>query len=90
MKLTSITIFLIFFLKCSSNISEDFSIKIDSNSKKLTNKDSINLSVNNNKNHLIDSIHFFLNEEKISQIYSLKNLKPVSYTHLTLPTICSV
>ena len=75
MKLTSITIFLIFFLKCSSNISEDFSIKIDSNSRKLTNQDSINLSVNNNKNHPIDSVHFFLNEEKINQIYSLKNLK---------------
>ena len=75
MKLTSITIFLIFFLKCSSNTSEDFSIKIDSNSKKLTNNDSINLSINNNKNYLIDSVHFFLNEEKINQIYSLKNLK---------------
>ena len=75
MKLTSITIFLIFFLKCSSNISDDFSIKINSNSKKLTNNDSIKLSIKNNKNHVIDSVHYFLNQEKIYQNYSLKNLK---------------
>ncbi len=75
MKFTSIVIFLIFFLKCGSNISEDFSIRIDSSSKKLTNNDSIYLTIKNKKNHPVDSVHFFLNEKKITQIYPLNNLK---------------
>ena len=63
MKFTSIIFFLILFLKCGSSAKEDFSIKIDSNSKKLTNNDSIFLTIKNKKNHIIDSVHFFLNEQ---------------------------
>ena len=75
MKFTSIIFFLILFLKCGSSAKEDFSIKIDSNSKKLTNNDSIFLTIKNKKNHTIDSVYFYLNEQKIDQFYSLNKLK---------------
>ena len=36
-------------------------------------------------------VYYFINEyQRVVYIGKAKNIKPVSYTHLTLPTICSV
>ncbi|MBK77713.1 MAG: glutamine cyclotransferase [Flavobacteriaceae bacterium] len=74
MKVSLLSLILILFLKCNSEIQENFSLKIDSPNKKIKINDSINLNVINKNNIEIDSIHFFLNEMKIDQTYTLKNI----------------
>ena len=55
--------------------------------KILKNSDGIeNVSVN----LLTESAYFEITQKQIELEAVLENLKAVSYTHLTLPTICSV
>ncbi len=75
MKVSLLSLILILFLKCNNENQKSFSLKIDSPNKKIKIDDSINLNIINNNNIKIDSIHFFLNEIKIDQTYTLKNIR---------------
>ena len=75
MKVSLLSLILILFLKCNSESQNNFSLKIDSPNKKIKINDSVNLNVINKNNLEIDSIHFFLNEMKIDQTYTLKNIR---------------
>ena len=74
MKVSLLSLILILFLKCNSEIQENFSLKIDSPNKKIKINDSINLNVINKNNIKIDSIQYFLNDIKINSNYTLKNI----------------
>jgi len=66
------------FFTCGSNSNQkknDFSIKIDSEGKSLNIDDVINLSINNPKQHSIDSVSYTFNEESVSESILLKDSK---------------
>ena len=75
MKVSLLSLILILFLKCNSESQNNFSLKINSPNKKIKINDSINLNVINKNDLEIDSVHFFLNEMKIDQTYTLKNIR---------------
>ena len=75
MKVSLLSLILILFFKCNSESQDNFSLKIDSPNKKFKINDSVNLNIINKNNLEIDSIHFFLNEIKIDQTYTLKNIR---------------
>ena len=63
--------------------------KIPDENKKLM-KETENLTQKNTKLNLNFAFNYGSHDEIHNAVLNLHNLNPVSYTHLTLPTICSV
>ncbi len=64
------------FLKCNTDIIKDFKLNILEKSKKFTPNDTLKFNIINKKNHLIDSVVYQLDGQRISEVYPLKN-KPL-------------
>jgi glutaminyl-peptide cyclotransferase len=77
-KFLSIIILSVIVLSCGSNSNQrknDFSIVTNVKGKTITNKETLNLSIKNNKNHIIDSVLFTLNGKQLSNNQNLDDYK---------------
>ncbi len=77
-KFLSIIILSVIVLSCGSNSNQkknDFSIVTNVKGKKIANNETLNLSIKNNKNHVIDSVLYTLNEKQISNNQNLDDFK---------------
>jgi len=64
----------------SGHKKSDFTIITNANKNKLTNNEILNLSIENKKNHLIDSVSYRLDGQKILDETNLQNFKLGKYT----------
>ncbi|ALJ03822.1 glutamine cyclotransferase [Pseudalgibacter alginicilyticus] len=77
-KALTIIILGIIIISCGSNAGQkknDFFIKTNANKGDISIDEDLNLSLDNKKNHTIDSVSFSLNGKKINATSSLKNKK---------------
>lgn len=77
-KLLSALLISILFLSCGSNSKQkksDFSINLNSKGKTFKSNDVLTLTINNSKNHVIDSIKYNYNEEEVSDRLDLSSYK---------------
>jgi len=64
----------ILMLKCNSDITKDFNLLVLKKDKKFTQSDTLEIKISNKKNHLIDSISFFLDQKPIRERLPLKDI----------------
>jgi glutaminyl-peptide cyclotransferase len=72
-----------FILSCGSNSGKDksdFSLKTNAKENTISNNETLNLSIENPKNHAIDSVVYKLNGKPIKENFSLENEKLGSQT----------
>ncbi len=77
-KFLSIIILSVIVISCGSNSNQkknDFSIVTNVKGKKIANNETLNLSIKNNKNHVIDSVLYTLNEKQINNNQNLDDFK---------------
>lgn len=70
-------------ISCGSNTGQnksDFSIKTNAIKGNISNNESLILSIENKKSHLIDSVSYALNNKKISDKVDLKKIKLGKHT----------
>lgn len=68
----------IFLYSCGSNSGQkksDFSIKTNATKGNISNNETLKLSIENKKNHKIDSINYVLDGNRIDEQASLQNMK---------------
>ncbi|GGZ70966.1 glutaminyl-peptide cyclotransferase [Algibacter mikhailovii] len=68
----------IFLYSCGSNSGQkksDFSIKTNATKGNISNNETLKLSIENKKNHKIDSISYILDGNRIDEQASLQNMK---------------
>ncbi|WP_282123507.1 glutaminyl-peptide cyclotransferase [Algibacter mikhailovii] len=68
----------IFLYSCGSNSGQkksDFSIKTNATKGNISNNETLKLSIDNKKNHKIDSINYVLDGNRIDEQASLQNMK---------------
>ncbi|WP_034045183.1 glutaminyl-peptide cyclotransferase [Wocania ichthyoenteri] len=73
----------LFIISCGSNSSQkksDFSIKTNAEKGNISISENLNLSLENKKNHTIDSVLYTLNGKKVNESFSLNNHKLGKYT----------
>lgn len=78
LKYLSIIFLVSLIISCGSNSGQkksDFKIKISTNGKTISIDDVLSLSVENPKNHTIDSVRFTFNDESVSDKLSLIDSK---------------
>src|SRR5690606_20798963 len=78
------TIFLsLLIISCGPKSGEkknDFTIKTNTKENSISNSETLNLSIENPKNHVIDSVIYSLNGKSIKETFSLQNEKLGSQT----------
>jgi glutamine cyclotransferase len=77
-KLLLIFILSIIFSSCKSNSNQkksDFSITSNSKGKAIANNETLTLTINNLKNHSIDSVIYSINDRTVSDKVNLKHIK---------------
>ncbi|MCF6296158.1 MAG: glutaminyl-peptide cyclotransferase [Flavobacteriaceae bacterium] len=77
-KFLSIILLSAIVLSCGSNSNQKknaFSIVTNVKGKTIANNETLNLSIKNNKNHVIDSVLYTLNEKQISNNQNLDDFK---------------
>ncbi|WP_308993614.1 glutaminyl-peptide cyclotransferase [Mariniflexile litorale] len=70
-------------ISCGSNTGQnksDFTIKTNAIKGNISNNETLNLSVENKKNHIIDSISYTLNGKKMSETSNLNTFKLGKHT----------
>jgi len=73
----------IIIIGCGSNNGQkksDFKIKTNTKNNTVFNNETLSLSIDNPKNHLIDSVSYSLNKEPISESVDLSNFKLGKHT----------
>lgn len=76
-KFLSVFILGVLLLSCGSNIEQkksDFSIHSNIKGKSIANNETLSLSINNLKNHSIDSVLYIINDKKVSDTVNLKSI----------------
>lgn len=76
-KFLSVFILGVLLLSCGSNIEQkksDFSIHSNIKGKSIANNETLSLSINNLKNHSIDSVLYIINDKKVSETVNLKSI----------------
>ncbi len=71
------------FISCGSNSGQkksDFSIKTNAEKGNISISETLNLSLENKKSHIIDSVSYTLNGEKIDEKQALNNYKLGKHT----------
>lgn len=74
----TVIILSITIIGCGSNNGQkksDFKIKTNTKNNTIFNNETLSLSIDNPKNHLIDSVSYYLNKKPISQSVDLSNFK---------------
>ncbi|MBN4046984.1 glutaminyl-peptide cyclotransferase [bacterium AH-315-P13] len=77
-KFLSIILLSVFVLSCGSNSNQkknDFSIVTNVKGKTIANNETLNLSIKNPKNHVIDSVLYTLNGKQLSNNQNLDDYK---------------
>lgn len=75
-----ILLFSLLFLKCHSDLSKDFKLSVTEKNKKFTPNDTLKLNIKNKKKHLIDSIVYRLNDQKINNPQPLSDMQLGKYS----------
>ena len=75
MKIWLLFLLQLLILNCSSDISKDFFLLVKKKDKKFVKSDTLQVQISNKKNHIIDSINYFLNKKRIRKNFPLLNVK---------------